>query len=76
MDRPKIGVVRLKIGRLVKSRSKLLKMRIFPFIKLVSNLFIGFYRKIMTVAEVKRILLFLHFLFSVNRFRTSSGARR
>jgi hypothetical protein len=76
MDRPRIGEIRLRVGSLVRSRLKLLKVRIFLFIKPVSNLFIGFYREIMTMAEVKRMLLFLHFLFFINRFRTSSGARR
>jgi hypothetical protein len=76
MNKLKMRVARLRVGSLVKSRSKLLKVRIFLFIKPVSNLFIGFYREIMTMVEVERILLFLHFLFSVNRFRTNSGARR
>jgi hypothetical protein len=76
MDKLRMGVARLRVGSLVRSRLKLLKVRIFLFIKPVSNLFIGFYREIITVIKVERILLFLHFLFSVNRFRTSSGARR
>jgi hypothetical protein len=76
IDRLRMGVARLRVGSLVRSRSKLLKVRIFLFIKPVSNLFIRFYRQIITLVEVERKLLFLYFLFSANRFRTSLGARR
>jgi hypothetical protein len=76
MDRLRMGVARLRVESLVRSRLKLLKVRIFLFIKPVSNLFIGFYRQIIILVEVERKLLFLYFLFFINRFRTSLGARR
>jgi hypothetical protein len=68
INRLRIRVIRFKIESLVRSRLKLPKVRIFLIIKSVSNLFIGFYRQIIILIKVKRILLFLYFIFSTNRF--------